>query len=838
MIYQILKHPLRKAWLAKRKCVSQYKPFLRFNLEWNVHFLSSHLFRFPAKDFCDKILNFRETISDPSEKTTFTALVTPLLDAASPYTNSNTTGVIGSERALQGFLTILRNWIDVERWFSDGKAYADAVDILRKSNADNYEHVLNVCRTHAGLKSTAALVERITESIADGLRLESDNAFSKPSSVVAGAHSLRDAVPCLSEIGSMGGNQYVNVALTARKVLLQESLPSIEQRKSRISDAVKDLSEVLQAKDSSTPDSVTSLVDEGIPLADVFYPLVSSLSEKKEKVALAELYVRKLYNSQSLGAFSRDVEDMRVQFTFNAKGSERIFSASTPVTSMTDLTRAISRSGSLQQLADLDGNSSSQLPPNTSRTAVCKLANSLEQIGTLETSLASFPQYTGASPKCKAGPTNILYIIVMEEIISNTQESMDSLSAKLQSLLEPLHHKLNQADVRRVSFIYNSGQSDLGDMYPLPLILTFRAQSNFKEDSLFRNIEPGLAYLLDLTRLSKNFTIKLLDSQQAHSGDVHLYKATPRASALAMDKKANSKSRIYARTLNFISEFTSTSFEKMLVDAMNALDIAVHEYGYCVDNHLFLNMVSDHEKLILDPVSVENTVVSILKRHGDRIAALGLSEVETKLVCSLTSDSPPIALRMVASNPTGYVHVMNTYVEAVDPSSSTPIFKLIGGTKASLSSSGDSSWEGTKITSPYPLTKPFEMQRKAALRASDSLYCYDIPALFEAAVEKQWSAAAEKGGIEGDIRAASRPHMVMYTSELVVERKNKDSPNWTMQDYLNGDLTLAQTQRRAGANDVGMVAWLMTLKTVEYPEVSFFLVKRMTYDFFNPSTQS
>ena len=126
--------------MAKRKCVSQYKPFLRFNLEWNVHFLSSHLFRFPAKDFCDKILNFRETISDPSEKTTFTALVTPLLDAASPYTNSNTTGVIGSERALQGFLTILRNWIDVERWFSDGKAYADAVDILRKSNADNYEH--------------------------------------------------------------------------------------------------------------------------------------------------------------------------------------------------------------------------------------------------------------------------------------------------------------------------------------------------------------------------------------------------------------------------------------------------------------------------------------------------------------------------------------------------------------------------------------------------------------------------------------------------------------------------------------------------------------------------
>ena len=193
------------------------------------------------------------------------------------------------------------------------------------------------------------------------------------------------------------------------------------------------------------------------------------------------------------------------------------------------------------------------------------------------------------------------------------------------------------------------------------------------------------------------------------------------------------------------------------------------------------------------------------------------------MVCSLTSDSPPIALRMVASNPTGYVHVMNTYVEAVDPSSSAPVFKLIGGTKASLSSSGDSSWEGMKVTSPYPLTKPFEMQRKAALRASDSLYCYDIPALFEAAVEKQWDTAAEKGGIEGDIRAASRPHMVMYTSELVVERKDNLSSNWTMQDYLDDGLNLVQQQRRPGLNNVGMVAWLMTLKTVEYPEVSCLL---------------
>jgi len=742
------------------------------------------------------------------------------MDTAAPYTCSNDSIVVGSERALQGFLQILRKWTEVERWFCDGKSYADAVDILRKANADDVEHVLEVCRTHAGLKLSSKIVGTIIDNIADAFRVEHRDVSSK--SIVAGAHSLGDASPCLSEIGSMGCVQYSSVALQARKLLLQESLPSIETRKARIAAAAKDLSESYHVQGSVTPFSVEGLVDERIPMADVLYPLLSSAGDNSEKLAFAELYFRKLYNAQTLKDFYRDSDDMRLKFTFVAKASERVFSSSTPVTSMTDLSRAISRSGSLHELANTDSHSTNQVPPMTSRVAVCKLASTIDDIENpafLQTCLESFPQYTGTSPKCSAGPINILYVVVLDEKINNSQESMSTLSRKLQGYLEFFRSDLENADIRRVSFVFDKLQGDIIEEFTFPSILTYRAQLDYKEDILFRNIMPGYACLLDLNRLSSNFTVKLLDSQQTQTAYVHLYKATPRAKALEADKKANPKSRIYVRAVGFISEFSATNYEKMLVDALNALDIAVHENGFSFDNHLFLNLVSDYEKIILDPVTVEQTAVSILRRHGDRITALGLGEVETKLICSLTSDSAPIALRMVASNPTGYVQVMNTYVEAMDPSSTAPIFKLIGGTKASLSSSGDSSWEGMKITASYPLTRPFDNQRKAALRASDSLYCYDLPALFEAAVEKQWSSAAEKGGIEGGIRAASRPSMVMYTSELVVQRKNNDQKSWTMQDYLDGDLTLAQTQRKAGANDVGMVAWLMTLKTVEYPEV-------------------
>merc|ERR1712176_1028376 len=59
--------------------------------------------------------------------------------------------------------------------------------------------------------------------------------------------------------------------------------------------------------------------------------------------------------------------------------------------------------------------------------------------------------------------------------------------------------------------------------------------------------------------------------------------------------------------------------------------------------------------------------------------------------------------------------------------------------------------------------------------------------------------------------------MVTYTAELVVQHKKRDSVSWDMNDYLNDDLELSQLHRGAGANDVGMVAWLMTLNTKEYP---------------------
>lgn len=775
--------------------------------------------QFPAESFCNIITKHAESLKDPTEKSAFSALVKPVVDAAAPYAKCVKAGTGGTERVLQGFLHLLRRWIEVERWFCDGKAHADIVDSLRKSNKDNFEHVLEVCRSHAGLQTTTGIVICIIDAIADAMKVDSTESTSS-ASVVAGAQSLSDVVPCLFEIGSMGSSDYSSVALKARKLLLQESLPSLEERKSRITQTVKILGGAIMNSTNQTPSDVANFVDENIPLADVLYPLLKSASSEGEKLALVELYLRQLYQSQTLKDFERDVDQNSVKFTQSAKQSEQIFSSSTSVSSMVDLKRQMSRTSLMELNSESDSESKLDVPTSTSRIAACKLTEKLKEIqstASFEKLLSVFPQFTNSLPKCESGPKNVLYIIVSDERISQQPGTMDAHAKHLESFLAFYKEQLERADVGRVSFVF--GHVHDVDEYTLPSIFTYRSQYDYKEDALFRNIEPVFAHQLHLNRLAKNFTVERLNSRQTSTVNVHHYKATPRAVALEDDKKANKNPRIYVRALSYILEFSSTSFEKMLVDSLNSLDIVVHEHEFCKDNHLFMNLVSDYERIMLDPVVVEQTIVNVLKRHGGRISALGLTEVETRLVCRVDADSPPIALRMVASNPTGYVHVMNTYVEAADASSSEPVFKLIGLTKGNLASSGDSSWEGMKVSAPYPLTRPFDAQRSAALKASDSLYCYDLPALFEAAVEQQWSYAMEKeGSIESGLRTTSRPLMVTYTSELVVQQKKNPSSPWIMDDYLNGDLELVQSQRRAGSNNVGMVAWLMTLNTLEYPE--------------------
>lgn len=772
--------------------------------------------RFPAEEILAQLKAHSDGFKDPDERASFDTSITPLRDIVSPYALCKAAGVPGSERVLQSFLSMLRNWISVERWFFDGKPRADVVEALRKAYKTDAHSVLRICRAHEQLQCTSEVVLKIMGSISDALRVDVDlsggPAVGRRVSIVAGAVNLPQVIPALSELSSMRGSndKYAEVALRARKLLLLQSMPTLEQRRQKVLAACKTLS---LSSDHVRAKEVEELLAD-VPMVDVLSLLKASASNQG-LVGLVELHIRQLYRPYTVRSLHRDADSRLVLFNFVNKPSEKLVSESTSLASITELSRMMS-SGSMNKLSDASHHSSSEglltaanrekIPENLLRCGVSVVIDSLEDVSDKLATVLS--RYGEPIARPETVPANVLYFLVLGNTIGTTEDVETNMAVSCEKLLSPFQTQLQKASVRRVSFVFDQPQEDELENYPA--VFNFR-YPNYEEDSLYRRIFPSLAIYLDLNRIAANFHIRSLTSRHTPACDVYLYEATPRKAALSRDKAANKAPRIFGRALSFVMEFSSSSFERVLVDALNAFDLcSVKGRG---EHHLFLQFIKDFE--LLDALLIEQVVMDNLKRHGPRISEKGIVEVEVRLVGSLSPSSPHIAIRLLGSNPTGYVQTLNTYVEAGNEQGGERVFKLISGAKASLSSAGDSSMNGLNVNSPYPLTRPFDTQRAAALRASDTLYCYDLPALFEAAVEKQWVEASKGGGISG----AVRPLMVMYTTELVVQKGNDPNASWTMKDYLNGDLQLVETSRGAGANDVGMVVWLVSLKTVEYPNV-------------------
>ena len=57
---------------------------------------------------------------------------------------------------------------------------------------------------------------------------------------------------------------------------------------------------------------------------------------------------------------------------------------------------------------------------------------------------------------------------------------------------------------------------------------------------------------------------------------------------------------------------------------------------------------------------------------------------------------------MISSNPTVYIQLVASYVEALEEYGYEPMLKLIGGINASLVCTCDKSWEGPKASISYP----------------------------------------------------------------------------------------------------------------------------------------
>ncbi len=69
------------------------------------------------------------------------------------------------------------------------------------------------------------------------------------------------------------------------------------------------------------------------------------------------------------------------------------------------------------------------------------------------------------------------------------------------------------------------------NLYPLLSVFTLREVDAFKEDHLYRDIEPTVSYQLETLHLTKNFSLTCLGNRMSPSGQIYLYEATSKPNA-------------------------------------------------------------------------------------------------------------------------------------------------------------------------------------------------------------------------------------------------------------------------------------------------------------------
>lgn len=160
-------------------------------------------------------------------------------------------------------------------------------------------------------------------------------------------------------------------------------------------------------------------------------------------------------------------------------------------------------------------------------------------------------------------------------------------------------------------------------------------------------------------------------------------------------------------------------------------------------------------------------------------------------------------------------------------------------------------WDGLEVSTPYRVSEPFQKQRQIAA-SMETIFVYDFLPLIEHAVSKIWKQ--RYAGFKYSAATAGRrkpsmagPHSLL--SQLQAQYSNADAAHTSFPEResayaelkseeeathstflpkqllkavelvlgkdAQGNPTLLQTERAPGNNNIGMVAWLLTLYTPE-----------------------
>ncbi|KAM6466313.1 acetyl-CoA carboxylase 1 isoform 2-T2 [Liasis olivaceus] len=737
--------------------------------------ITSVLCQFPSQQIANILDSHAATLNRKSEREVFFMNTQSIVQLVQRYRS----GIRGHMKAV--VMDLLRQYLKVETQFQHGH-YDKCVFALREENKSDMNTVLNYIFSHAQATKKNLLVTMLIDQLCGRDPTLTD-----------------ELINILTELTQLSKTTNAKVALRARQVLIASHLPSYELRHNQVESIF--LSAIDMYGHQFCIENLQKLILSETSIFDVL-PNFFYHSNQVVRMAALEVYVRRAYIAYELNSVQhRQLKDNTcvVEFQFMLPTSHP---------------NRMSFSSNLNHYGMVHVASVSDVLLDSSFTPPCQRMGGMVSFRTFEDFVRLFDEVMGCfcdsppqSPTFPESGHPSLYdedksardepIHILNVAIKTDCDIDDEgLAAMFREFTQSKKSVLIDHGIRRLTFLV--AQKDFRKQInyevdqrfhrEFPKFFTFRARDKFEEDRIYRHLEPALAFQLELNRM-RNFDLTAIPCA---NHKMHLYLGAAKVEAGAEVTDYRFFVRAIIRHSDLVTkeasfEYLQNEGERLLLEAMDELEVAFNNTNVRTDcNHIFLNFVPT---VIMDPSKIEESVRSMVMRYGSRLWKLRVLQAELKINIQLTPSGKAIPIRLFLTNESGYYLDISLYKEVTDSRTAQIMFQAYGDKQGPL--------HGMLINTPY-VTKDLLQSKRFQAQSLGTTYVYDIPEMFRQALIKLWDSMKELAILP----APPLPSDMLTYTELVLDDQGQ----------------LVQMNRLPGGNEIGMVAWRMTLKSPEYPD--------------------
>ncbi|XP_021331869.1 acetyl-CoA carboxylase 1 isoform X2 [Danio rerio] len=815
--------------------------------------ITSVLCQFPSQQIANILDSHAATLNRKSEREVFFMNTQSIVQLVQKYRS----GIRGHMKAV--VMDLLRQYLRVEVQFQHGH-YDKCVFALREENKVDMANVLNYIFSHAQVTKKNCLVTMLIDQLCGRDPTLTDELMA-----------------ILTELTQLSKTTNAKVALRARQVLIASHLPSYELRHNQVESIF--LSAIDMYGHQFCIENLQKLILSETSIFDVL-PNFFYHSNQVVRMAALEVYVRRAYIAYELNSVQhRQLKDntciVEFQFmlptshpnrgnipTLNRKLSAPLQDYKPPANTAntSGATEAASDSAESEDRMSFSSNlnhygmvhvaSVSDVLLDTSFTPPCQRMGAMvsfrsfqEFTRNIKDVLSCFSDSPPSTPTFPEGGNPVLYReedsksiqdepihILNVAIKTDSDIDDDGLAAMFREFTQSKKSLLFDHGIRRLTFLV--AQKDFRKQIncevdqrfhrEFPKFFTFRARDKFEEDRIYRHLEPALAFQLELNRM-RNFALTAIPCA---NHKMHLYLGAARVEVGTEVTDYRFFVRAIIRHSDLVTkeasfEYLHNEAERLLLEAMDELEVAFNNTTVRTDcNHIFLNFVPT---VIMDPSkhsaipsiqtilkttlaemqpqtrtnqrlqhvslkAIEESVRSMVMRYGSRLWKLRVLQAELKINIRLTPTGKQIPIRLFLTNESGYYLDISLYKEVTDSRTGQIMFQAYGDKQGPL--------HGMLINTPY-VTKDLLQSKRFQAQSLGTTYVYDFPEMFRQALRKLWQSM----DAHANLPKCPLPSELLTFTELVLDSQGQ----------------LVQMNRLPGGNEIGMVAWRMTLRTPEYP---------------------